>query len=83
MVGAQSTDEADLRSRIASVFEGPDVHQADALMGVTTDDLLIAVTHAVAKQRERGRERRRERQRGLSVGQRLGILIARSAMMFF
>jgi hypothetical protein len=47
LVGAQSTDFAELRSRIASVFEGSDVHQADALMGVTTDDLLTAVTKAV------------------------------------
>jgi lipoate---protein ligase len=47
LVGAQSTDEAGLRSRIACVFEGPEVHQADALMGVTTDDLLTAVTKAV------------------------------------
>lgn len=48
LVGARSTDESDLRSRIATVFEGADVHQADALMGVTTDDLLAAVTRAVS-----------------------------------
>jgi lipoate-protein ligase A len=48
LVGASSTDTADLRNRIASVFEGPDVHQAEALMGVTTDDLLAAVEKAVA-----------------------------------
>jgi lipoate-protein ligase A len=48
LVGASSSDEDDLRSRIASVFEGSDVHQADALMGVTTEDLLTAVTRAVA-----------------------------------
>jgi hypothetical protein len=47
LVGAQSSDDTELRSRIASVFEGADVHQADALMGVTTDDLLTAVTKAV------------------------------------
>ena len=47
LVGADSRDEADLRQRIASVFEGPDVHQADALMGVTTNDLLAAVRKAV------------------------------------
>ena len=48
LIGGSSGDGADLRARIASVFEGPDVHQADALMGVTTDDLLTAVTKAVA-----------------------------------
>lgn len=48
LVGADSSDDADLRARISSVFDGPDVHQADALMGVTTDDLLTAVTKAVA-----------------------------------
>ncbi len=47
LVGARADDDAELRSRIASVFEGPDVHQADALMGVTTDDLLAAVRRAV------------------------------------
>jgi lipoate-protein ligase A len=47
LVGARSSDESELRSRIASVFEGPDVHQADAMMGVTTDDLLTAVRRAV------------------------------------
>jgi hypothetical protein len=30
------------------VFDGDDVHQADAGLGVTTDDLLAAVTKAVA-----------------------------------
>jgi lipoate---protein ligase len=48
LVGARSGDAAELRSRIATVFEAPDVHQADAIMGVTTDDLLTAVTGAVA-----------------------------------
>lgn len=47
LVGANSGDPADLRARIASVFEGDDVSQADELMGVTTDDLLAAVTKAV------------------------------------
>ena len=47
LVGARSDDDSELRSRIASVFEGPDVHQADAMMGVTTDDLLTAVRRAV------------------------------------
>jgi lipoate---protein ligase len=49
LVGARSDDQDDLRGRIASVFEGPDVHQADALMGVTTEDLLVAVQGAVRK----------------------------------
>ncbi|MGO9343483.1 MAG: biotin/lipoate A/B protein ligase family protein [Acidimicrobiales bacterium] len=47
LVGARADDAAELKARIASVFEGPDVHQADALMGVTTDDLLAAVHRAV------------------------------------
>ena len=49
LVGADSGDEADLRARIAGVFEADDVHQADGLMGVTTDDLLKAVQKAVAE----------------------------------
>jgi lipoate---protein ligase len=49
LVGADSTDETDLRTRIAGVFEADDVHQPDALMGVTTDDLLKAVQKAVAE----------------------------------
>jgi lipoate-protein ligase A len=48
LVGADVTDRADLRTRIASVFEGPDVHQPEALMGVTTDNLLTAVEKAIA-----------------------------------
>src|SRR5439155_1640735 len=43
LVGARTDDGADIRSCIASVFEGDDVHQPDATMGVTTDDLLTAV----------------------------------------
>src|SRR5262249_4514209 len=34
LVGAVAGDEAEARSRIASAFEGPDVHQADATTGV-------------------------------------------------
>jgi lipoate---protein ligase len=45
--GATATDDAELRSRIASVFEGNGVHQADTTTGVTTDDLLAAVRKAV------------------------------------
>ena len=48
LVGADTHDLTDVRGRIASVFEGDDVHQADAMMGVTTDDLLAAVEKAVA-----------------------------------
>src|SRR4051794_1324407 len=48
LVGAKSSDRDDLHGRIASVFEGSDVHQADAHMGVTTDDLLAAVEKAIA-----------------------------------
>jgi lipoate-protein ligase A len=47
LVGADAADAAGLRSRIASVFEGADVHQADATTGVTTDDLLAAARKAV------------------------------------
>ncbi len=48
LVGARAHDRGDLRDRIATVFEGPDVHQADETMGVTSDDLLAAVVKAVA-----------------------------------
>jgi lipoate-protein ligase A len=48
LVGASAHDRDDLRARIASVFEGDDVHQADEGLGVTTDDLLAAVDKAVA-----------------------------------
>ena len=48
LVGAPSGDPADLRARISSVWDEPTVHQADATMGVTTDDLLTAVTKAAA-----------------------------------
>jgi len=48
LVGAPSSQHDTLRARIADVFEADDVHQADATMGVTTDDLLAAVTKAIA-----------------------------------
>jgi hypothetical protein len=48
LVGADAGDAAELRSRIASVFEGDDVHQAEAALGITTDDLLACVAKAVA-----------------------------------
>jgi hypothetical protein len=46
LVGAPASDRGELRARIASVFEGPDVHQAEAAE-ITTDDLLSAVDKAV------------------------------------
>jgi len=49
LVGADSRNSDDLRSRIAGVFEADDVHQADDHMGVTTEDLLKAVQKAVAE----------------------------------
>ena len=48
LVGAGSGDRDDLRARISSVFDGDDVHQAEAAMGVTTDDLLACVEKAIA-----------------------------------
>ncbi|MGZ4734348.1 MAG: lipoate--protein ligase family protein [Acidimicrobiia bacterium] len=47
IVGAASDDVADLRTRISAVWDADGVHQADATMGVTTDDLLTAVTKAI------------------------------------
>lgn len=47
LVGARAADEDDLRARITAVFDREDVHQAGESMGVTTDDLLTAVTKAV------------------------------------
>jgi lipoate-protein ligase A len=46
LVGARAHDTDGLRARIAAVWDDPNVHQADATMGVTTDDLLTAVTKA-------------------------------------
>jgi lipoate-protein ligase A len=48
LVGAGAHDAADVRRRVAGVFEGDDVHQAEAAMGVTTDDLIAAIDKAVA-----------------------------------
>lgn len=48
LVGAATKDAGEVRRRIASVFESPEVSQADASIGVTTDDLLAAVEKAVA-----------------------------------
>jgi lipoate-protein ligase A len=49
LVGASTGDRAALRERIAQVWEADGVHQADATMGVTTDDLLTAVDKAISR----------------------------------
>jgi len=49
LIGANTTDRTALRARIAQVWEADGVHQADATMGVTTDDLLAAVDNAVTE----------------------------------
>ncbi|HEY5011325.1 MAG TPA: hypothetical protein VIK61_01300 [Acidimicrobiia bacterium] len=46
LVGVHVGDRDALRVRIGGVWDRPTVHQADATMGVTTDDLLTAVTKA-------------------------------------
>jgi lipoate-protein ligase A len=46
LVGGRVDDADALRARISQVWDGPTVHQADATMGVTTADLLTAVTKA-------------------------------------
>ena len=48
LVGANSRDDAELRQRISSVFDGDDIAQADQMMGVTTLDLLAAVVKAIS-----------------------------------
>ena len=50
--GAHVSDDDDLGRRIASVFEAPDVRQADTTTGVTTDDLLAALRKAVDNAKE-------------------------------
>jgi hypothetical protein len=47
LVGGTVADADDRRRRISSVFDAPDVHQADQMMGVTTDDLTTAVDKAL------------------------------------
>ncbi len=47
LVGAGPGDRPTIRARIAEVWEADGVHQADATMGVTTDDLLAAVQKAI------------------------------------
>lgn len=49
LAGVDAHDERALRERVASVWDADGVHQADATMGVTTDDLLAAVGKAVAQ----------------------------------
>jgi hypothetical protein len=50
--GARASDRRDVRARIVSVFEAPDVHQAETTTGVTTDDLLAALGKAVENSQE-------------------------------
>ena len=46
LVGAPANDRDELRNRIASIFEGSDIHQAEAAQ-ITTDHLLAAVEKAI------------------------------------
>jgi lipoate---protein ligase len=48
LVGGGAADDADLRSRIAGVYEAPDVHRTETT-AVSTDDLLVAVRHALTE----------------------------------
>jgi hypothetical protein len=66
LVGAQADECEELRHRIATVLEGDDVRQAEATMGVTTDDLLAAVDTAIAA--ASGTTRRGKRQRRAALG---------------
>jgi lipoate---protein ligase len=54
LVDADAGDAADLRTRITTIWDADGVHQADATMGVTTDDLLTAVSKAVATAQREG-----------------------------
>jgi lipoate---protein ligase len=49
LVGAAGRDASELRRRIGAVFDDDSVHQSNTVLGVTTDDLLAAVTGAVAQ----------------------------------
>jgi hypothetical protein len=49
LVGTRADNRAELRDRIARTWEADGVHQADATMGVTTDDLLAAVDKAITE----------------------------------
>jgi hypothetical protein len=52
LLGADPSDDDDVRTRIATVLEAGDVHQADATTGITTDDLHTAFRKAVADAKE-------------------------------
>ena len=52
LAGAGASEDDELRRRIASVLEAPDVHQADTTTGVTADDLLAALRKAVENAKE-------------------------------
>jgi lipoate-protein ligase A len=52
LVGANASDDRDVRARIASVLEAPNVHQADATTGITTDDLHAAFHKSVDEAKE-------------------------------
>src|SRR5262245_10154155 len=52
LVGADGSDDGELRARIAAVLEATDVHQADATTGITTDDLHAAFRTAVDQAKE-------------------------------
>jgi lipoate---protein ligase len=58
LVGADAHDAHDVRGRVASIWDGPDVHQADATMGVTTGDLCAAIATAVGNARPSSAEAR-------------------------
>ncbi len=54
LVDADAGNAAGLRTRITAIWDADGVHQADTTMGVTTDDLLSAVTKAVATAQREG-----------------------------
>jgi lipoate---protein ligase len=58
LVGVDTHDAHAVRGRVASIWDGPDVHQADATMGVTTDDLCAAIATAVDNARPSSTEAR-------------------------
>jgi lipoate-protein ligase A len=47
LAGASASDPAELRARIAAVYEAPEIHRAETT-AVTTDDFLTALRHALA-----------------------------------
>jgi len=52
LAGADAAHDGEVRTRIASVLEAADVHQADATTGITTDDLHAAFQKAVDNAKE-------------------------------